>query len=251
LDAFVVTLREGFEASLIVGLVMAYLVKTGQDRQYARPVWWGVSAAAAFSALIGLILFLAVGELEGSAEALYEATAMVLAAGVLTWMVFWMRKQARTIGGQLRAQVQDAIRAGSAFALASVAFIGVAREGIETALFLFAATNESQPIVTVTGGVLGLACAVVLGALFYRGAIKINLRTFFAVTGTLVIALAAYLLFNGLHEFGEGGAGEAIEESGPFVAVAYGATFLWLFLRGLRGGPAEAKPQEASEPAAP
>jgi len=233
-DAFIVTLREGFEASLIIGLIVAYLTKTGQQRHYARHVWLGTAAALVASVLIGATLFLAVGELEGSGEAAFEGTAMILAASVLTWMVFWMRRQSRTIGGQLRAQVQEAIYSGSALALAGVAFVAVAREGIETALFLFAATSESSPLTTVVGGVLGLLAAMLLGVFFYRGAIRINLRSFFTVTGMLVIALAAYLLFNGIHEVGEAGAGEAFELAAPLAALLYGSGFVWLYLRGLR-----------------
>jgi high-affinity iron transporter len=232
-DAFIVTLREGFEASLIIGLILAYLTKTGQHHQYGRYVWAGTAAAVVVSVLLGATLFIAVGELEGKGEAVFEGAAMVLAASVLTWMVFWMRKQSRTIGGHLREQVQEAIYSGSAIALAGVAFIGVAREGIETALFLFAATSESTPLITVAGGLLGLVAAILLGVLFYRGAIKINLRSFFAVTGTLVILLAAYLLFNGLHEFGEAGAGEALETAAPLAGLLYAGLFGWLFLRGV------------------
>jgi high-affinity iron transporter len=240
MDAFIVTLREGFEASLIIGLMYAYLVKTGQADRYGSSVWLGTAAAVALSALVGSILFAAVGELEGTAEALFEGTAMVLAASVLTWMVFWMRKQAKTIGAHLRAQVSDAIRSGSSIALAGVAFIGVGREGIETALFLFAATKESGALTTIVGGITGLAVAAGLGVLLYRGAIKIDLRQFFAVTGLLVIMLAAYLLFSGMHELGEGGAGEALELAAPLVALFYGAGFSWLFLRGLAAGAAKA-----------
>jgi high-affinity iron transporter len=240
-DAFIVTLREGFEASLVLGLILAYLVKTGQHGHYARHVWIGTAAALAASVLIGTTLFIAVGELEGTAETLFEGTAMILAASVLTWMVFWMRKQSRTIGGHIRAQVQDAIYSGSAIALATVAFVAVAREGIETALFLFAATSESSPVTTVIGGMLGLLGASMLGVLFYRGAIKINLRSFFTVTGMLVIGLAAYLLFNGIHEIGESGAGEGVELAAPLAALLYGSGFAWLFLRGPREQPGEAR----------
>jgi high-affinity iron transporter len=246
-DAFIVTLREGFEASLIIGLILAYLTKTGQKRQYGRHVWLGTGAAVVVSILLGITLFIAVGELEGTGEALFEGAAMVLAASVLTWMVFWMRKQSRTIGGQLREQVQEAIYSGSAIALASVAFIAVAREGIETALFLFAATSESTPVVTVVGGLLGLAAAVSLGVLFYRGAIRINLRAFFAVTGTLVILLAAYLLFNGLHEFGEAGAGEALETAAPLAGLLYAGLFGWMFLRGIGARPRQPEAKETAQ----
>jgi len=224
-------LREGFEASLIIGLVLAYLVKTGQAEQHARPVWFGVIAAACLSAIVGAILFIAVGELEGSGEQIYEGTAMVLAASVLTWMVFWMRRQARTIGGHLRGQVSDAIQTGSTLALAGVAFIAVGREGIETALFLFAATKDSGTTVTEIGGALGLLSAAALGVLFYRGAIAINLRKFFSITGLLVIVLAAYLLFSGMHEFGEVGGTEALDLVAPALGLLYGSVFAWLFLR--------------------
>lgn len=238
MDAFIVTLREGFEASLIVGLIMAYLVKTDQGREQTRTVWAGVVAAVGLSAVIGMSLFLTVGELEGTAEALYEGTAMVLAASVLTWMVFWMRKQSRTIGGHLRDQVRDALQAGSVLALAAVAFVGVAREGLETALFLFAATKESGETTTVIGGTLGLMSAMALGVLFYRGAIAINLRRFFTITGMLVIGLAAYLLFSGMRELAEAGAGDAVELAAPIAGLLYGGVFSWLFLRGLRVLPA-------------
>jgi high-affinity iron transporter len=240
MDAFIVTLREGFEASLIVGLIVAYLVKTGQAETYRRAVWLGVAGAVVASIAVGLTLFVAVGELEGSAEKIYEGSAMALAAAVLTWMVFWMRKQAKTIGHHLRAQVSDAIQAGSVLALASVAFVGVGREGVETALFLFAATKESGALATITGGLVGVAAAVGLGVLFYRGAIRIDLRKFFTVTGMLVIVLAAFLLFGGLHELGEAGAGEAIEIGAPLAGLLYGGGFAWLFLRGLRTEPAKA-----------
>jgi high-affinity iron transporter len=240
LDALIVTLREGFEASLIVGLILAYLVKTDHRPEHTRTVWLGVLAALGLSVVVGLSLFLTVGELEGTAEALFEGTAMVLAASVLTWMVFWMRKQSKTIGGHLRDQVRDALQVGSGVALAGVAFVGVAREGIETALFLFAATKESGTTTTIIGGTLGLILAAALGVLFYRGAIRINLRRFFTITGMLVIVLAAYLLFSGLHELGKAGAGETLELAAPVAALFYGGLFSWLFLRGTRALPARA-----------
>src|SRR3954468_2731600 len=154
MGAFVIVLREGFEATLLVGLILGVLNKTGQ-RQHARSVWIGVAAAVATSVIVGAILFAAVGELEGNAEALYEGTAMLLAAAVVTWMVFWMRKQARTLGGHLRSQVSTALVAGGGMALASVAFIGVAREGLESALFLFASVGDSGVVETIIAGTLG------------------------------------------------------------------------------------------------
>src|SRR3954470_16769653 len=180
MGSFVIVLREGFEATLLVGLILGVLNKTG-NRQHVRAVWWGVVAALITSVIIGAILFAAVGELTGQAERLYEGTAMLLAASVVTWMVFWMRKQARTLGGHLRSQVSTAIIAGGGFALASVAFIGVAREGLESALFLFASVGDDGVATTVIGGALGALAAVTLGYLFYRGAMRLALPLFFIV----------------------------------------------------------------------
>ncbi len=230
MGTFVITLREGFEAALIVGLILAYLAKTGQ-REQATAVWWGVAAAAVTSAAIGGILFLSVGELEGTSEMVYEGTTMIFAAALVTWMAFWMRKQAATIGSHLREQVSESLRHGGAVGLATVAFIAVAREGLETALFLFASSKESGPALAVAGGVLGLLAAVALGVAFYRGALKLNLSKFFTATSVLVIAFAAYLIFGGLHEFGEASGSEALEVAAPVAAVLYGCSLAWVYLR--------------------
>src|SRR3954467_1778264 len=230
MGAFVIVLREGFEATLLVGLILGVLNKTGQ-RQHARSVWIGVTAALVSSIVIGAILFAAVGELEGKAEQLYEGTAMLFAAAVVTWMVFWMRKQARTLGGHLRSQVTSAVVAGGGLALASVAFIGVAREGLESALFLFASVGDDGVLATVIGGSLGALAAVTLGYLFYRGTIRLDLRRFFMVTGVLVIGFAASLIAGGMHELGEAGGGEFLEEAGPVLALPYGIGLATFYLR--------------------
>jgi high-affinity iron transporter len=240
MGSFVITLREGFEAALIVSLILAYLAKTDRLAEHRRTVWLGVVVGAAASLLIGAILFASAGELEGNSEALYEGTAMIVAAGVVTWMAFWMRKQAATIGGHLRDQVSESLRVGGGAALASVAFIGVAREGVETALFLFASTGESGFAVTMVGAALGLGAAVVLGVLFYRGALHMNLSRFFVVTSVLVIAFAAFLIFNGVHEFGEVAGSEALELLAPLAALLYGAGFVLLYVRDARRVPARA-----------
>jgi high-affinity iron transporter len=149
-------------------------------------------------------------------------------------MAFWMRKQAATIGAHLREQVSESLRAGGAIGLASVAFIAVAREGLETALFLFASTENSGPVIAVAGGVLGLAAAVGLGVAFYRGALKLDLSKFFTATSVLVIAFAAYLVFGGVREFGEASGSEALELAAPLAALLYGGGFGWLYLRDSR-----------------
>jgi high-affinity iron transporter len=242
MGAFVIVLREGFEASLVLGLVFAFLNKTGQRDSHGAAVWQGTVAAIVLSILVGAVLFATVGEVEGTAEQVYEGTAMLVAACVLTWMVFWMRKQSRTIGGARRTQVGEAIAAGGGAALAAVAFVAVAREGLESALFLFVSVGDDGLVQTVVGGALGLVAAVGLGVAFYRGSLKLDLHRFFLVTGLLVIAFAAYLLVGGLHEFGEAGGGEALEILGPIAAVVFAGVCGWLYVRETRP---RAAPQRA------
>jgi len=232
LSAFVIVLREAFEACLVLGLVFAFLSKTGHAARHHRaPVWIGTVAALVTSVLLGGLLFAAGGELEGDAEKLYEGFAMLLAAGVLTGMLFWMRRQAATIGGHLRAQVAEAVTDGSRIGLGLVAFVAVAREGIETALFLFASVGEDGRAGTMVGAALGLVAAIGLGVAFYRGSVKLDLGRFFLITGVLVIIFAAYLLAGGMHELGEAGAGEAGDVAGIVAAVAYALGFGWLYVR--------------------
>ena len=240
MGAFVIVLREAFEASLVLGLVFAFLNKTEQRERHGAAVWQGAAWAVALSIAMGTILFVTIGELDGRAEQIYEGTAMLIAAGVLTWMVFWMRKQAKSIGGALRAQVGSAVARGGGWALAAVAFVAVAREGMETALFLFVSVGDNGVVSTIVGGALGLATAVVLGIGFYRGTLRLDLRRFFLVTGLLVIAFAAYLLVGGVHELAEASGGEALEIAGPLAAIVFALTCGWLYVRPSRpaAGPA-------------
>lgn len=231
MGAFVIVLREAFEACLIVGLIMAVLAKTGGSPTHRRSVWVGVGTAVAVSSLVGAALFALVGELHGRAEGAFEGVAMLLACVVLTWMVFWMRAQARTIGGHLRARVGEAMIAGGGLALAAVAFVGVAREGLETALFVFVSSKDEGVLPTVVGGGLGLVAAVAAGIAFYRGALRLDLRKFFLVTGLLVIGLGAYLLHGGLHGLGEATRAHALESASIPMALLFAAAFAWLLLR--------------------
>ena len=172
MGAFVIVLREAFEASLVLGIVFAFLNKSGQRARHGAAVWQGTGLAVLLSIAIGAILFASIGELEGRAEQLYEGIAMLVAAAVVTWMVFWMRKQARTVGGALRSQVGEAVASGGGMALAAVAFVAVAREGLETALFLFASVSDDGFAPTIVGGTLGLIVAVALGIALYRGSLS-------------------------------------------------------------------------------
>jgi high-affinity iron transporter len=208
--SFVIALREGIEAALIVSIVLAYLKQLGATDR-SRLVWWGTALAVVLSAAVGTAIFVAGAEFEGTAEQVFEGLVTLAAVGVLTWMIFWMRRQGARIKSNLQEKVDAALVTGG-LALAGLAFFAVLREGVETALFLFAAAKgtavegtEVAPATQVTGAVLGLTLAVILGALLYRGGIRINLRSFFRVTGLLLIVVAAGLFAFALHELQEAG----------------------------------------------
>ncbi|MEX2546161.1 MAG: iron uptake transporter permease EfeU [Chloroflexota bacterium] len=199
-------LREGVEASLIVGIILAYLAKTGNRHHFGK-IWAGTAAALGVSLALGVVLFLTLGSFEEPYEQLFEATAMFLAAGVLTWMLFWMRRQARMVKGELHAAVDRVLTGGSAWGLAFLAFTAVIREGIETSLFLFGqvtAAEAGAPSVLI-GAILGLAIAAAVGYLIYVGARRINYGTFFRLTGLALIFIAAGLLSHAVHELIEVG----------------------------------------------
>ncbi len=233
MGAGIVMLREGFEASLIVGIVLAFLNRTGRRDAFVA-VWIGALAALLLSAFAGIVLFAVGTELEGRAEYLWEGSAMLAAAVLLTWMIFWMRRQARTIRKDLEGQVQSALAAGSSLALGLVAFVGVLREGVETALFLFGSVENSNAAVSLASAAVGLALAIGLGYAFYRGSERLDLRRFFTVTSGLLLVFAGWLLAGGLEEFAEAGVFPENELLlwGAFAALA-GPT-LWLFFRPAR-----------------
>jgi high-affinity iron transporter len=200
-------LREGVEAALIVSIVLAYLAKTGNTRYFGR-IWAGTGAAVAVSVVVGIILWVTVRELQQPAEQVFEGLTMLLAAAVVTWMLFWMRRTSANIKGTLHAGVDRALTEGGAWALSALAFTAVIREGIETSLFLLAqATAASQADdaapSTLAGALIGLVLAAVLGYGFYRGARVINLQRFFRWTGVALIFIAAGLLSHAVHEFAE------------------------------------------------
>ena len=203
LAAFLITLREGLEAALIVGIVLSVLRRLDKSKQ-APSVWWGVLAAAAASIASGIALNALGIVFEGRGEAIFEGFAMLTAAGVLTWMIFWMQRQSRNIGKSLASEVEQAIESGtSTWALFSLAFVAVMREGIETVLFLTAAVFGATPGETLLGGGLGLVVAIALGWLIFVGGRELNLKRFFSVTGLLLLLFAAGLAAHGVHELQE------------------------------------------------
>jgi len=202
LASFLITLREGLEAALIVGIVLGVLRKLGRSDR-GRSVWLGVAVAVVTSLVAGLLLNALGVAFEGRGEEIFEGLAMLLAAGVLTWMIFWMQRQGRTIQAELERDVRQAVTAGSAWALFSLAFVAVVREGIETVLFLTAAAMSATSGQVLIGGALGLVVAVILGWLIFSVGKRLNLRAFFRVTGILLILFAAGLLAHGVHELQE------------------------------------------------
>jgi len=205
MSAFLVMLREGVEAALIVAILLGYLARVG-SRTGARMVWAGTAAAASLSVVIGGILYATIGELQGAAEEITEGVIALVAVALLSWMIFWMGRQARTLRGHIEQKAGEALAIGGAAALTSIAFVAVLREGLESALFLISTTvGEEASGGQLIGGLLGLGTAVVIGYGFYRGSRRIDLRAFFRVTGILIILFAAGLVAKGIHEFQEVG----------------------------------------------
>jgi high-affinity iron transporter len=202
-------LREGVEAALIVSIICAYLARTG-NLGHLRRVGLGVAAAVVASAALGLVIFVTLGELRSPWEQVFEGTTMLLAAAVVTAMLFWMRRQASSVAGQLQRALERVLSSGSAWSLALLAFTAVIREGLETALFLVgqatAATTSAGgagAASVLAGAAVGLAISVGLGYAFYRGSRRLNFGRFFRWTGVLLVFIAAGLLSSAVHEFVE------------------------------------------------
>ena len=193
-EAFLIMLREGFEASLVVAIVFTYLQRI--DRNDLRTsAWFGVAGAVAVAVAVGVGIHFTIGELEGAARLRAFAAISIVAAAVLTWMIFWMRTQSRAIRGELQHKIDLATASdGAATGVLLVAFAAVVREGIEAALFIVATTTDSDSGDVLIGAIVGLLAAVLLGVLVYVGGRKLPLGTFFKVTGVILIVFAAGLL---------------------------------------------------------
>jgi high-affinity iron transporter len=211
LPSFLLSLREGLEAALIIGIVLGALRKF-QHTRLSPIVWSGTLTAAIISAIAAFLLNNLGASLEGNAEMIFEGVTMLLAASILTWMVFWMHRQSRHIKGELEAGVRQATLQTGKKALFLLALVAVLREGIELALFLTAATLTSNAQQTLIGAVLGLAAAAVIGWVLFASAIRLNLAKFFQITGALLILFAAGLVAHSVHEFNELGWIPAIVE---------------------------------------
>jgi FTR1 family protein len=205
LPTFVIGLREGVEAALIVSIIATFLRQEGR-KDALRWVWVGVLAAAAICLAVGVLLQVIDEELPQKEQEGLETVVGAIAVGIVTFMVVWMRKHAAGLGGELRRNTADALRDGSVKALVGMAFFAVFREGLETAVFLLAVfQNTDDPGTAGTGAILGLLAAIVIGFAIYRGGVKLNLTRFFRFTGIVLALVAAGLVASTLHTAHEAG----------------------------------------------
>jgi high-affinity iron transporter len=206
LASYLIGLREGLEATLVVSILVAYLVKAGRRRQLL-PLWAGVAAAVALSVLFGALLTYTETSLlaDYRSRELFEAITSVVAVALVTWMIFWLRRTSRRLKGELTGKLEAALGVGT-LAVAGIAFVSVIREGLETALLFYAAaqgaTSTATPLIAISAGVL---TSLLIGFGLYAGAIRVNLSRFFTISGVLLIFVAAGIFKYGIHDFQEAG----------------------------------------------
>lgn len=233
---FLIGLREGLEAALVVGILVAYLRRLGRADALPR-LWVGVGLAALLALVIGAVLTFGAYSLTFQAQELIGGSLSLLAVAMVTWMIFWMQRAARTLRSSLEGGVDRALRSASVWALIVLGFVSVAREGIETTLLLWSMVQSfGEAPQALLGAVLGLAAAVLLGWLIARGALRLDLRRFFAWTGGFLVIVAAGVLAYALHDLQEAGAlpgpftAAAPADAAGVVAVGWGAfPFGWAF----------------------
>ena len=205
LPTFVIGLREGLEAALIVGIIAAFLLQEGR-RDALRWTWVGVGLAVLICLGVGVGLRVASEQLPQREQEQLETVIAVIAVGMITWMIVWMRRHAATLRSDLQGRAGEALVAGSTVALVGMAFLAVLREGLETTVFLLAVFQDTDdPLTTGGGALLGIAIALVLGYLIYRGGVKLDLARFFKVTGVVLVLVAAGLLSSAVHTAWEAG----------------------------------------------
>lgn len=201
LASFIITFRESLEAALIVGIILAYLSRT-HGKKYYNLVYLGIISAVVASIISAFLFNSLFGGFTGRTEEIFEGIVMIFASLLITYMIFWMLKQ-KHIARELQAKVDKEIHEKHKFGLFFLTFINVFREGIETVIFLSAATTTSSAENPFLGGILGVIFAIVLGYLIFSGTKSINIKTFFNVTSVLLVLFAAGLFAHGIHELQE------------------------------------------------
>jgi len=205
IPTFVITLREGVEASLIIGIIAAFLVKEGR-RDAMRQMWVGIAIAVVLCIGVAVLLEVVGQQLPQKEQEGLETIVGLIAVSAVTYMIVWMRRHARGIKAQLEGEAASALAAGSTLALVAMAFLAVLREGFETSVFLLAAFQDSTDTTAAgAGAVLGLVAAIAIGLGLYRGGVRINLTRFFRVTGIVLVFVAAGLLASAAHTAHEAG----------------------------------------------
>ena len=215
LATFLIGLREGLEAALVVGILVAYLTRIGR-RDVLPRLWAGVALAVALAVGIGAVLTFGAYALTTQAQELIGGLMSLLTVAMVTWMIFWMQKTARTLKRSLEGGIDRALSTGGAWAIVAIGFVSVAREGIETTLLLWSMVQSfGDTPAALLGALLGLAASVVLGWLLARGMVRIDLRVFFAWTGAFLVVVAAGVLAYAIHDLQEAGV-----VPGPFSSLA-------------------------------
>jgi high-affinity iron transporter len=210
LPIFLLTLREGVEVALIMGIILAYLNRTDRQ-QLTSSVWAGLALAAVVTALLGVLIFQVMGGFDPDIESeknmlrTFEGVSCLLAAGVLTWVIVWMHRNARHLGSQLRTAVDATVGKNQAWAITGLVFVTAGREGLETVLILPGLAKGAATMDIVMGIALGLAGAIFVGVLLHRGSRTLDIQRFFKVTGVLLIFFAAGLVAYGIHELQDAG----------------------------------------------
>jgi high-affinity iron transporter len=206
LASYLIGLREGLEVTLVVSILIAYLVKSDRRRELL-PLWAGVAGAIVLSVLFGALLTYTETTLLADTQSreLFEAITSVVAVVLVTWMIFWMRRTARRLKGELTGRLASAVGVGG-LAVAGIAFVSVIREGLETALLFYTAaqgaTSTLTPLLAISAGI---ATSVLIGFGLYAGALRVNLTRFFTISGVLLIFVAAGIFKYGIHDFQEAG----------------------------------------------
>jgi high-affinity iron transporter len=217
----VITLREGLEAALIVGIILGYLTAVGA-KALARPIYVGIAAAIVASVAVGAAFLTLSVEFEGEAEEIFEGATMFLAAAILTSMILWMHKNSKSYSDSIKRRVELAVTRNQTLGLATLAFVSIFREGIETVLFLGSSSFSSSGVSIMIGGLLGIGAAVMVGVAVIRYSLRIDLRRFFQITGIVLVLFAAGLVSRGIGELNEVGIipplAENLWDSGGFIS---------------------------------